>query len=99
MNYNFQKRPVVIQAFKMTPDRRIDQCEWPEWLAKAYNLERNVPGAVFPTNPSLDQGTLSIHTLEGDHLVAWGDWIIQGVHGELYPCKPEIFAATYDPVD
>jgi len=36
-------------------------------------------------------------TLEGIHRVNWGDWIIRGVQGELYPCKPEIFAATQEP--
>lgn len=38
-----------------------------------------------------------IHTLEGDHLANYGDWIIKGVKGEFYPCKPDIFKATYDP--
>ncbi len=40
-----------------------------------------------------------IHTLEGDHHAAVGDWIITGVHGEQYPCKPDIFAKTYEPVE
>jgi hypothetical protein len=40
-----------------------------------------------------------IMTLEGEHQVTIGDWIITGVKGEVYPCKPDIFAATYDPVD
>jgi hypothetical protein len=39
-----------------------------------------------------------IDTLEGSHTVCPGDWIITGVKGEMYPCKPDIFAATYDPV-
>jgi len=39
-----------------------------------------------------------IDTLEGGHIVCPGDWIITGVSGELYPCKPDIFAATYDEV-
>ena len=38
-----------------------------------------------------------IDTLEGDHIVCPGDFIITGVKGELYPCKPDIFAATYEP--
>jgi hypothetical protein len=38
-------------------------------------------------------------TLEGQHIVCVGDWIITGVKGEHYPCKPDIFAATYEPVD
>lgn len=42
---------------------------------------------------------LKIWTLEGDHTVSWGDWIIRGVKGELYPCKSDIFEATYEPAD
>ena len=40
-----------------------------------------------------------IHTLEGDHLARVGDYIITGIKGERYPCKPDIFLATYEPVD
>jgi hypothetical protein len=40
-----------------------------------------------------------IDTLEGGHIVCPGDWIIRGVKGEFYPCKPDIFEVTYDPVD
>ncbi|MCI7600806.1 MAG: PGDYG domain-containing protein [Megasphaera sp.] len=40
-----------------------------------------------------------IHTLEGNHHASVGDWIITGVNGEQYPCKPDIFAKTYEPVE
>jgi hypothetical protein len=40
-----------------------------------------------------------IHTLEGWYTVTPGDWIITGIKGEKYPCKPDIFEATYEPVD
>jgi hypothetical protein len=40
-----------------------------------------------------------IDTLEGGHIVCPGDWIITGVKGEHYPCKPDIFAATYEPIE
>jgi hypothetical protein len=40
-----------------------------------------------------------IHTLKGNHMLTTGDWIIKGVKGEFYPCKPDIFAATYEPVE
>lgn len=40
-----------------------------------------------------------IDTLEGGHVVCPGDWIITGVKGEHYPCKPDVFAATYEPAD
>jgi hypothetical protein len=46
-----------------------------------------------------DDGSLNIVTLEGVMRADPGDWIIRGVKGELYPCKPDIFAATYEPVD
>ncbi|KKM01922.1 hypothetical protein LCGC14_1789580 [marine sediment metagenome] len=39
-----------------------------------------------------------IDTLEGGHIVCHGDWIITGIKGEIYPCKPDIFEATYEPV-
>ena len=42
-------------------------------------------------------GNLTIPTLEGDHKARPGDWIIRGIKGELYPCKPDIFDATYEP--
>lgn len=44
-------------------------------------------------------GAPHIHTLEGIHDVSEGDWIIKGVKGEFYPCKPDIFEATYEAVD
>lgn len=94
----FRKKPVVIEAFQMTPERRTDNSEWPEWMHQAWNLERETPGALYPTQAGTGDGTLSIGTLEGQHLVSWDDWIIRGVKGELYPCKPDIFAATYEPL-
>jgi len=95
----FRKKPVVIEAFQMTKERRSDNSDWPEWLNAAWNKTWPEPGAVscedFPTSNGTDR--LVIATLEGTHLVSWGDWILQGVKGELYPCKPDIFAATYEP--
>jgi hypothetical protein len=40
-----------------------------------------------------------IHTLEGEMLARVGDWLIEGIEGELYPCKPDIFELTYEPVN
>ena len=51
----------------------------------------------LPFNPDvMDRGIIA--TLEGDHTVSPGDWIITGVKGEHYPCKPDIFEATYEEV-
>jgi hypothetical protein len=96
MNLKFRKKPVVIEAFQMTEERRSNNFYWPQWLHKAWNVKREANGSLYPTDESVLGGTLSIGTLEGQHLVSWGDWIIQGVKGELYPCKPDIFEATYE---
>ena len=93
----FRKKPVVIEAFQMTEARRADNREWPDWLNRAWNMERETTGSVFPLEEGTGDGLLGIASLEGVHLVSWGDWIIQGIKGELYACKPDIFAATYEP--
>lgn len=102
--HKFRKKPVVIEAFQMTQARRMDSRDWPNWLHEAWNRNWPEPGAVCGVTPagadffanSTDQ--LQIATLEGIHLVNWGDWIIRGVKGELYPCKPDIFAMTYEAI-
>ena len=96
----FRKKPVEIEAFQMTKERRSDNSEWPKWLHLAWNAPITEEGAVscvdFPNSDGTDR--LVIYTLEGIHTVGWDDWIIQGISGELYPCKPDIFEQTYDPV-
>lgn len=71
----------------------------PEWLPKVSNV---VTGTKFPAHPKpgeiwRDGESLWIGTLEGNMVCSPGDWIIRGIKGELYPCKPDIFAATYEP--
>lgn len=63
----------------------------PDWLWKALE-----DGTAHYTNGA---DPLILETLEGPLTVSPGDWIIQGVKGELYPCKPDIFATTYEPVE
>lgn len=96
--HKYRKRPVIIEAFQMTPAARVSNVDWPEWMHRAWQKDRYELGSLYPTVEGTGDGTLSIRTLEGEALVSWGDWIIQGVPHELYPCKPEIFEATYDPV-
>jgi hypothetical protein len=98
MNYRFRKKPVVIEAFQMTLERRADNADWPQWLHQAWKTPSDQPGSICSADfPNLN-GTakLQVRTLEGIMTVDWGDWIIRGVKGELYPCKPDIFAATYE---
>ena len=80
----FRKKPVVIDAIQYR------QSEAPSELANDV-IEGNVRYC--------EDGTALIRTLEGEMIARPGDWIIRGVKGELYPCKPDIFAATYEPVD
>ena len=100
MNYQFRKIPVIIEAFQMTRERRQNNYEWPEWLHKAWNKPHSCEGAVWPKDYPNSDGTdqLCIGTLEGVYVVSWNDWIIRGIKGELYACKPDIFEATYEEV-
>jgi len=85
---NFRKKPVVIEAvqFDGTPGGAV-----------ALFKEMDVPEAKFVPASGLESGHLTIPTLEGVMRADAGDWIIRGVKGEFYPCKPDIFNATYDP--
>lgn len=93
---NFRKKPVEIEAVRYAggSDRDgyfFDEMK-PQWLADAFSIQPGHLGAVWRR---ID-GTLRIATLEGEMIASPGDWIIQGVKGELYPCKPDIFEATYE---
>ena len=97
----FRKKPVIIEAFQMTREARADNKDWPSWLHEAWNKNRTEVGALYPSQFPDSDGTdeLEIFTLENPMRVSFGDWIIRGVQGELYPCKPDIFEATYERVE
>ena len=90
----FRKKPVVIEAFQFTEELAlrmlIDKHEGPFGLSAS--------GRCHPKNRTLSEAYITIKTLEGSMTANLNDWIIKGVHGELYPCKPDIFTATYDEV-
>lgn len=90
----YRKKPVVVEAFQMTKEHRWDNSKWPEWLNAAWNKEPG-EGSVW-IDPDAEE--LVCGTLEGVYRIGWDDWIIRGVKGELYPCKPDIFAAMYEAV-
>jgi len=96
----YRKRPVVIEAFQMTKERRQDNSEWPNWLNIAWNKDHG-EGAVWSEDYPNSDGTdrLVIGTLEGVYIVSWNDWIIHGIIGELYACRPVIFAQTYEEIE
>jgi hypothetical protein len=91
----FRKRPVVIEAIQLTPDYAL-ACLMREQPGP-FGL--SVSGSWHPDRRELYRALVSITTLEGVMRADLGDWIIRGVKGELYPCKPDIFAATYEPVE
>lgn len=92
----FTKRPVAIEAMRV-PDAD-DLQAWGElsgWLMRVADTEVGLTG-----NPDgIGVTGVSIDTLEGTMRADIGDWIIRGVKGELYPCKPDIFAETYTSAD
>lgn len=79
----FKKRPVVIEAEQYNGTEAS--------IVKILALVDGPADAVIAR-----VGHLLIRTLEGDMRADPGDWIIKGIKGELYPCKPDIFAQTYD---
>lgn len=91
----WRKRPVVVEAVKFGLHEYADNPmrfeHLPEWLVDAVNN-----GAIAAVFRGEDYWYLVIKTLEGDMTVSPGDWIIRGVQGELYPCRSDIFAATYE---
>lgn len=85
----FRKKPVVIEAWCNTEDMP-DRSPMPSWLQDAMTQGHVKFSSAY-------HSSCSIATLEGVLRADYGDWIIRGVKGEIYPCKPDIFAATYEP--
>lgn len=83
----YRKKPVVVEAMRYDKVMSIEHfgrlCDW---LPKGTMFGQEKDGSHY----------IRIHTLEGDMKATPGDWIIKGVQGEFYPCKPDIFNATYE---
>lgn len=86
----FRKKPVVIEAVKIRAShwQFSENGDWPDWVQDAIDAGRI----------QFDNDGIMIQTLEGTLHGASGDMLIQGVQGELYSCKADIFAATYEAV-
>lgn len=88
----FRKKPVVIDAFEVGSSRWV-----PDWLHEAISKNEVVTHARAGSDGFKEPfGSADIMTLEGVMHASEGDWIIRGVKGELYPCKPAIFSMTYE---
>ena len=89
----YRKKPVVIEAWQY--DGTWDSIN--DWLT-ALGYDEDGDGTDGGPACYMGPNGLVIQTLEGDHHASPGDFIIRGVQGEFYPCKPDIFAATYEAV-
>lgn len=83
----YRKRPVVVDAFRLGYD------SLPEWFFSALR-----GGYASDTSMAEERLGFKISTPEGDVTVHRGDWVIRGVVGELYPCRSDVFKATYEEV-
>jgi hypothetical protein len=103
----YRKKPVEIEAVRLRWENWNEVCGF-----AGVGSGDDKPHGVYvddegrhheapPSDLSIDDMRLGllIPTLEGVMLGVEGDWIIRGVQGELYPCKPDIFEATYEPVE
>lgn len=82
----FRKKPVVIEAMQLTPSTVV--------MCIVFIGKSNATNTVVAAN----NPHLEIRTLEGTMKASCGDWIIKGINGEFYPCKPDIFEKTYEAV-
>lgn len=84
----YRKKPVVIEAIQFLDDaKRISELQ--EFAGKDLRVDYS----------SKDNPVLKIDTLEGTMTASVGDYVIKGVNGEFYPCKPDIFEKTYEPAE
>jgi hypothetical protein len=91
----YRKKPVVVEARQLTDDPAVSDPGWEaiaDWCGgKLHNHELGDSGEY--------ETVLVIHTLEGDMTAYENDWIVKGVAGEFYPCRDDVFQATYEPAD
>lgn len=84
----YRKKPVIVEAWHFT-NKNKEIVLW-----DLLDVQMN----VYPTFDDNNQPCIKIPTLEGEMTASLGDYIIKGVQGELYPCKPDIFEQTYEEV-
>lgn len=90
----FVKKPVVIEAFQWLGSP--EQVEDPEWAIEKIKSGEILIATIRNNREQIIDCSMYIKTLEGTMTASIGDWIIKGVNGEVYPCKPDIFEKTYE---
>lgn len=91
----YRKKPIEIEAFRYDGDLMDSNGKYyvPDWAVNAFENHVMFYDSLAGGFPPCE---LFINTLEGVHHVSVGDYIIKGIKGELYPCKPDIFERTYE---
>lgn len=89
----YRKKPVEIEAIRLTEDNIVECFEFIGLSLKNEDID------YFNNFAKKYTGGIYIKTLEGNMLASFGDYIIKGVKGEFYPCKPDIFEMTYEKID
>lgn len=84
----YRKKPVVIDAVQFSAADESTHTN------VCFGYPQSDDNSIHPL-----EGKFWVSTLEGPLLVSDGDWIIRGIKGELYPCKPDIFEATHEPLE
>lgn len=93
----YRAKPVLIEAFQMTEERRWDDSEWPDWLF--LNRICGEPTIWLDSaDPFRKLLFCGLRRFNVGKRVAWDDFIIKDERGNVYPCKPDIFEATYEAV-
>jgi len=90
----YRKKPVVIEAVKWDGLNLQDIIDF-----VGKDLKYTITDTAWQAGKGKPHADMLIHTLEGDHICTEGDFIIKGVQGEFYPCKPDIFEKTYEAVE
>ena len=87
----FRKKPVVVEAFLLNKEGLVGE----DWFWDAVTNDDIIVHCFGTHDP--EPAWCEIKTLEGTMIAKAGDYIIQGVNGEIYPCKADIFEKTYEP--
>ena len=90
----YRKKPVVIEALQWT-GTNLEEIK----SFVGEQLEYDINDTAWEVGKAAPYVLMKIHTLEGDMEASVGDYIIKGVNNEFYPCKPDVFAKTYEPVE
>lgn len=90
----YVKKPVEVEAIQLKEDNIIEVFDFLD--GANYKETKSAEELQYFSKAMLEQGYIEIETLEGMMKVSFGDYIIKGIKGEFYPCKPDIFITTYE---